>query len=234
MIKQCLGLACDKAKLTPSELECIFSFDLLNQCISSAFAMNDSSIPYYGLYGACSTMTESLSLASSAVGCGVLETACAITGSIFARRETYRFPLEYGGQRTPTSQWTVTGSGAVILGKNGSGPRITNITPGVIVDAGITDANNMGAAMAPAAYETLSAHFNDTGRGPGYYDAIFTGDLGAIGHNILQQLFLADGIDIGVRYMDCGVLMFDLNRRNFMPRLRLRLLAVGAVAIYCR
>jgi len=215
MIRQCFSTACDKAKLSPSDLDCVLSGDLLNQCVSSAFAMKDSSLPYFGLYGACSTMTESLTLAAMLIDGGFMDNVCAATGSHFCSAERqYRFPLEYGGQRTPTSQWTVTGSGAAILGTNGFGPYVTSVTPGRIVDAGITDANNMGAAMAPAAYDTLSAHFADTGRALDYYDAIFTGDLGAVGHDILQKLFAADGIELGPRYMDCGVLMFDLNTQD--------------------
>ena len=215
MIKQTFDTACRKAGVSPAALDAVFSGDLLNQCVSSAFAMKDSSVPYFGLYGACSTMTESLSLASLLIASGGMHSACAVTGSHFCSAERqYRFPLEYGGQRTPTSQWTVTGAGAAILSAAGAGPYITCVTPGKIVDAGINDANNMGAAMAPAAYDTLTAHFMDTGRAPDYYDAIFTGDLGAVGHDILQELFRKDGIELGARYMDCGVLMFDLNTQD--------------------
>ncbi|MGI5977292.1 MAG: stage V sporulation protein AD [Candidatus Limivicinus sp.] len=215
MIRECFGTACSKAAISPGQLDFIFAGDLLNQCISSAFALKDSSVPYFGLYGACSTMVESLSLAAMTLDGDFGETACAVTGSHFCSAERqYRFPLEYGGQRPPCSQWTVTGSGAVILSKAGQGPCITHVTPGKITDAGITDANNMGSAMAPAAYETLKAHFADTGRGPEYYDAIFTGDLGALGHDILQDLFERDGVELGVRYMDCGVLIYDLSTQG--------------------
>jgi len=210
MLKQCFAIACDKAGLNPSSLNYIFSGDLLNQCVSSAFAMKDSDVPYFGLYGACSTMAEGLSLAAMLIDGGFAERACAITGSHFCSAERqYRFPLEYGGQRPPTSQWTVTGSGAVVLGKGGSRLKITHVTTGHIRDAGINDANNMGAAMAPAALDTIKAHFEDTCRDSDYYDAIFTGDLGALGHDILQELAEAEGIKLGVNYMDCGVLMFD-------------------------
>ena len=215
MIKQCLELCCGKANLSPSELDCILSGDLLNQCVSSAFAMKDCGVPYLGLYGACSTITEAVTLASLLIEAGAMETACAITGSHFCSAERqYRFPLEYGGQRTPTAQWTVTGAGAAILARSGPGTRVRAVTPGRICDAGMTDANNMGAAMAPAAYDTLSAHFADTGHGPDYYDAIFTGDLGALGHDILQQLFLDDGIELGPRYMDCGALIYELRTQD--------------------
>ena len=215
MLKQCFGLCCDKAQMPPSKLDFVFSGDLLNQCVSSAFAMKDSALPYFGLYGACSTMVESLALAAMTIDGGFGETACALTGSHFCSAERqYRFPLEYGGQRPPTAQWTVTGAGAAIVSSTGEGPFITHITPGIIVDAGLKDANNMGAAMAPAAYETIKAHFADTGRDLNYYDAVFTGDLGAVGHDILQKLFQDDGIEMGPRYMDCGVLMFDLNTQD--------------------
>lgn len=210
MLKQCFSLACDKAKTPPSSLDGIFSGDLLNQCVGSAYAMRDAGVPYFGLYGACSTMGESLMLAAMAIDGGFAERACALTSSHFCSAERqYRYPLEYGSVRTPTSQWTVTGAGAVVLAAEGPGPYITHATAGRIVDAGITDANNMGAAMAPAAYDTLSAHFADTGRGPDYYDAVVTGDLGKIGQDILRDLFLKDGTDLGIRYMDCGMLIFD-------------------------
>ena len=214
MLKQCFELACDKAKLPPSELDYVLAGDLLNQCVSSAFAMRDCSVPYLGLYGACSTMAEGLSLAALLVDGGYADQACALTGSHFCTAERqYRFPLEYGGQRTPSSQWTVTGAGAVILGARGT-VRITHVTHGKIVDAGIKDPNNMGSAMAPAAFDTIRAHFRDTGRSPADYDAIITGDLGALGHDILAALFKADGVELGPCYMDCGVLIYDLNTQN--------------------
>ncbi len=214
MIRECFDLACNKAGLAAAP-DYIIAGDLLNQCVSSAFAMKDSGAPYFGVYGACSTMAESLTLAAMLVDGGYAETACAVTGSHFCTAERqYRYPLEYGGQRTPTSQWTVTGAGAAIAGALGRGPYISHVTTGRIVDAGINDANNMGAAMAPAAYDTLCAHFADTGRAPEYYDAIFTGDLGALGHDIVQDMFAADGVKLGARYMDCGVLIYDLRTQD--------------------
>ena len=215
MLQRCFSIACDRAGLSPSSLDFILAGDLLNQCVSSSFAMKDSNAPYLGLYGACSTMAESLSLAAMLIDGGYAGTACAITGSHFCSAERqYRFPLEYGGQRPPTAQWTVTGAGAVILGESGGSLRITQLTVGKIVDAGIDDANSMGSAMAPAAYDTLRAHFDDTGRGPANYDAIFTGDLGALGHDILEDLFRGDGIELGPRYMDCGVLIYDADKQD--------------------
>ena len=210
MLKQCFELACGKAHAAPSDLDYILAGDLLNQCISSAFAMRDCAVPYLGLYGACSTMAEGLSLGALLLDGGYARQVCALTGSHFCTAERqYRFPLEYGGQRTPSSQWTVTGAGAVVLGGSGC-VRITHVTHGRIMDAGIKDPNNMGSAMAPAAFDTLRAHFRDTGRSPEDYGAIFTGDLGALGHDTLQALFKADGVDLGPRYMDCGVLIYDL------------------------
>ncbi|MBO5556763.1 MAG: stage V sporulation protein AD [Oscillospiraceae bacterium] len=215
MMRECFSLACSKAELAPSALDLIFSGDLLNQCVSSTFALKDSGVPYFGVYGACSTMAESLSLAALAIDGGFAETACSITASHFCSAERqYRFPLEYGGQRTPSSQWTVTGSGAVILANRRCPLSLTCLTPGRIVDAGITDVNSMGSAMAPAAYDTLCTHFADTGRAPADYDAIFTGDLGALGHDILVDLFQADGVSLGPTYMDCGVLIYDRNAQD--------------------
>lgn len=215
MLKKCFELCCAKGNIAPSELDYIFSGDLLNQCVGSAFALRDSGVPYFGLYGACSTMGEAMTLAAVMLDGGFASKVCAITGSHFCSSERqFRFPLEYGGQRAPTAQWTVTGSGAVILQSGGSGPFITYLTPGKIVDAGINDANNMGSAMAPAAYETLKAHFEDTGREPDYYDMIITGDLGAIGHDTVEELFRRDGLGLGRFYTDCGVMIFDREKQD--------------------
>ena len=162
-------LALDTAKrklgVSYEDIDVLFAGDLLNQCISSSFAARGTSIPFLGLYGACSTMAESLLLAAAFVDAGFADTAAALTSSHFASAERqYRFPLGYGGQRTPTAQWTVTGSGCCIVGKSGHGPRIEAATIGKIQDYGIKDANNMGAAMAPAAISTLQAHFRDLRR----------------------------------------------------------------------
>lgn len=215
MLKQCFSLACDKANLSPSTLDYIISGDLLNQCTGSVYALRDAGVPYFGVYGACSTMAEALSLAAILVDSGCAGTAAALTSSHFCSAERqFRFPLGYGSVRTPTAQWTVTGAGAVLLGAQGPGPYITHVTTGKIIDAGITDACNMGAAMAPAAYDTLKAHFADTGRTPDYYDGILTGDLGSLGQAIVRELFGADGVDLGVRYMDCGLLIYDAEAQD--------------------
>ena len=215
MLKKCFSICCRKRGIAAGDIDLVFSGDLLNQCISSAFAMKDQRITYFGLYGACSTMGEALCLGAMTVSGGFAKRICAVTGSHFCSSERqFRFPLEYGGQRTPTSQWTVTGAGAVLLEAEGSGPFVTCVTPGRIVDAGIKDANNMGSAMAPAAYDTLKTHFRDTGRSPDYYDLIVTGDLGAIGHDTLENLFRLDGESLGSRYTDCGVLIFDAKTQD--------------------
>ena len=209
MLRRSVELCLEKAG--GARLDCILGGDLLNQCVSSAFAVKDRREPYFGLYGACSTIAEGLGLAALLLDGGGASSALAFTGSHFCAAERqYRFPLEYGGQRTPTSQWTVTGAGAVLLASESETLRITHVTPGRVVDKGITDANNMGAAMAPAAYDTITAHFEDTGRDFSDYDAVFTGDLGAIGHDLLQDLLQRDGLEPGMKYLDCGVLIYDL------------------------
>ena len=213
--KLALSHALDKAKLSPSALEYIFAGDLLNQCTASAFSMRDSDVPFFGLYGACSTMAESLSLAAMTIDGGFADTVCTLTSSHFCSAERqFRLPLEYGGQRTPTAQWTATAAGACILSSNGNGPYITHITTGKIKDAGITDAGNMGAAMAQAAYNTLSAHFTDLGISPDYYDLIVTGDLGLIGHSIVLDFFMRDGMDIAPIYDDCGLLLYSREEQD--------------------
>ena len=215
MQKQALRIALNKAKLEESALDAAFLGDLLNQCIGSTFSLRNSEVPAFGLYGACSTMAESLLLAGMAVSGGFCRRALAMTSSHFASSERqYRFPLGYGGQRTPTAQWTVTGSGCVILGQDGPGPILRNATIGTIVDAGIKDANNMGAAMAPAAFETLRAHFDDLHRAPEDYDLIVTGDLGKLGSELVRELFSREGVRLKERYQDCGVLIFDTEKQD--------------------
>lgn len=216
MQKIALAAALDKAGQAISNLDYLFAGDLLNQCIGSGFAIRGQDVPFFGLYGACSTMGEGLSLASMSIDGGFAQFAGVVTSSHFCSAERqYRTPLEYGGQRTPTAQWTVTGSGAVILAKDGPGPHITHITTGKVVDKGIKDANNMGAAMAPAAYDTLNAHFKDTGRQPDFYDLIVTGDLGWVGSPLLQELLNRHGCFVpDNRLTDCGKLIFSPEPKN--------------------
>lgn len=205
----------EKAGLSMEELDLVLSGDLLNQCIGSSFTLRNTGIPHLGLYGACSTMAEGLLAAAMAVGGGFADRAVAMTSSHFAASERqYRFPLGYGGQRPPTSQWTVTGSGAALVCREGSGPKITACTIGTVTDLGIQDANNMGAAMAPAAYATIRAHFADLKTGPEDFDRIVTGDLGQIGKELLMQLARRDGLSLGGKLMDCGTLVFDPARQD--------------------
>lgn len=210
MQQQALKKLAEKAKISQEDFDVVFSGDLLNQCIGSSFSLRNTGIPHLGLYGACSTMAESLLMASMAVGGGFTNNAVAMTSSHFASSERqYRFPLGYGGQRTPTSQWTVTGSGAALICRQGNGPKITGCTIGTVTDLGIKDANNMGAAMAPAAYATIRAHFDDLQTGPEDFDLIVTGDLGQLGKEMLLELAKRDGVSLGGKISDCGNLIFD-------------------------
>ena len=214
MQKLALAAALSKAGLSVSGLDYLLAGDLLNQCIGSGFAVRGQDVPFFGLYGACSTMAESLSLASMLLDGGYGTKIAAMTSSHFCSAERqYRSPLEYGGQRTPTAQWTVTSSGCVILADQGPGPYITHVTTGKVVDKGIKDAANMGAAMAPAAYSTLSAHFQDTGRKPSDYDLIVTGDLGQLGRDIVADWFHRDGMELK-NFNDCGTLIYDLEGQD--------------------
>ncbi len=200
----------NKAGISQSDIGLVFSGDLLNQCIGSSFSLRNTGIPHLGLYGACSTMAESLLMASMTVGGGFSDKVVAMTSSHFASSERqYRFPLGYGGQRTPTSQWTVTGCGAALICAQGNGPQITACTIGAVTDWGIKDANNMGGAMAPAAYKSIRAHFDDFHCGPSDFDLIVTGDLGQTGKELLMELARKDGISLGGKITDCGTLIFD-------------------------
>ena len=210
MQKLALDTLIKKAGISRSQLGLVLSGDLLNQCIGSSFTLRNTGIPHIGLYGACSTMAESLLMASMAVSGEFSDKVVAMTSSHFASSERqYRFPLGYGGQRTPTAQWTVTGSGAALVCSAGKGPRIEGCTMGTVTDLGIKDANNMGAAMAPAAYATIKAHFEDFSSAPEDYDLIVTGDLGQLGKDLLLELALKDGISLGGKVTDCGTLVFD-------------------------
>lgn len=199
-----------KADLELSDIDLVYSGDLLNQCIGSSFCLRNQPIPHMGLYGACSTMAESLLLAAITVEGGFADRIVAMTSSHFASSERqYRFPLGYGGQRTPTAQWTVTGSGAALVCANGRGPIVESATFGTVKDLGVTDANNMGAAMAPSAFDTIRSHFDDLSCAPEDFDMIVTGDLGHLGSEILRELFSYEGIKIDSRLSDCGIMVFD-------------------------
>ncbi len=204
-----LRTALDKAGLSPAQLDCVLAGDLLNQCISSTFGLREFGVPFLGQYGACSTMAQALGLAALLVECGAAGRCAAVTSSHFCTAERqFRTPLEYGGQRAPTAQWTVTGAGAALLGPGGA-PRVQAVTFGRMRDLGVKDASNMGAAMAPAAAQTLCDFWRDTGTGPQEYDLILTGDLGAVGSALLRDLLRREGLDPGGRLQDCGLWIFD-------------------------
>ena len=215
IIKETVNLNISKSGISIKDIDYCFAGDLINQSISSTFGLRDLQIPYYGIFGACSTFIEGLQLGSilleSGAGNNIL---CAASTHFCSAERQFRFPLELGNQRPPSAQWTVTGSGSSIISTNAKGPYITTITTGKMVDMGIKDANNMGAAMAPAALDTLVAHFKETGRSPNYYDAILTGDLGHIGKDILVDLAFTKGYNIKNNYHDCGVLIFDKNTQD--------------------
>lgn len=198
-----------KSNIDCSKINYIFAGDLLNQCMSSSFGLRSLNIPFLGQFGACSTMAQSLFLASTSIEAGIANYAVAVTSSHYCSSERqFRFPLQYGGQRTPTAQWTVTGSGAVLVAKNEIGPKVKYCTVGRITDFGIKDANNMGAAMAPSAAKTLISFFEDTKTTPNDYDLILTGDLGEVGSTLLKKLLEDKGIYLKDNYQDGGLMMY--------------------------
>ena len=215
MQKYVLSEALRKAGMQSELPDCVFGGDLLNQCIGTSFAMRSFPVPFFGLYGACSTMGESLALAALALDSNHMDRAAAVTSSHFCSAERqYRMPLPYGNQRCPTAQWTATAAGCTILSKSGRGPRITHVTCGRVVDKGITDVNNMGAAMAPAALDTLLAFFRDTGYTPDEFDRIITGDLGKLGSAILVDFAQQEGLDLRAKHADCGLLLYDTEQQD--------------------
>lgn len=212
--KKALEIALGKLSLKPEGVDFVLAGDLLNQCISSTFGLRPFGIPLLGQYGACSTMALTLGLSSILVESGAARRAAAVTSSHFCSAERqFRLPLEYGGQRSPTAQWTATAAGCVMVGKDGP-VQVKKVTFGRITDLGITDAANMGAAMAPAAAETLGAFFQDTGTSPEEYDAIYTGDLGQVGSTLLCQLMEKEGFPIQPVHQDCGLLLFDREKQD--------------------
>lgn len=215
LIRETFAKVLKKAGVSTTEINYIVAGDLLNQCISSNYGLRDSEIPFFGIYGACSTMAESMSLGGMMVDGKFADNVVCITSSHFCSAEKqFRFPLELGTQRCPSAQWTVTGSGGVLLSKDGTGPYLNYVTTGKIIDMGIKDINNMGAAMAPAAVDTIVKHFEDTGFTPSNYDLIVTGDLGAIGKEICIELTREQGYEISNIYNDCGVMIFDRGRQD--------------------
>lgn len=216
MLSFAIEEAIKNSGLKESEVDLLISGDLLNQIISASFAARDFGIPFLGVYGACSTMAEAFALAGALVNAGYYTKVAAATGSHFSSAERqYRYPLEQGTTRPPQSQWTVTGAGGAVIAEKGSHIAITGATIGKVVDFGITDVNNMGAAMAPAACDTILTHLKDTGRSADYYDLIVTGDLGALGSRIVKDLTWEKGVDIQSNHVDCGEIIYKVIEDEF-------------------
>lgn len=214
MQRLAFNTALSKLAISERSIDAIFAGDLLNQCVGSSYGLLDFDIPYFGLYGACSTAAESIMLASACVSAGYFDRAAAVTSSHYCSAERqYRAPIEYGAQRSPTAQWTVTGAGAFIISNNGK-IKITEGLPGIVIERGINDASNMGAAMAPAAADTILRYFSSTGYSPSDFDMIVTGDLGHEGGSILCELLYSEGLDIKKQYADCGTLIYDCKAQD--------------------
>ncbi len=207
--------ALSKGRFSPKNIDVLFAGDLLNQCVSSSYGARDTQVPFLGLFGACSTMAESLGMASLFVDSGAAVNAAAVTSSHFCSAERqFRLPVNYGGQRTPTAQWTATAAGCAVVSPHKNAPYVRAFTVGKIKDMGITDANNMGAAMAAAAYDTISRHLCNTNQSIDNFDLILTGDLGSVGSDILIELFRKDNVDIAEKHNDCGIMLFDQKKQD--------------------
>lgn len=217
LLEEAAELAIDKAGLKKEDIQFFLSGDLMNQIISSSFAARTLGMPFFGLYGACSSAMEGLALASLIVDSESAHYALTATSSHNAAAEKqYRYPTEYGSQKPPTAQWTVTGAGAAVLGRDGEGPRVTAATIGRVIDMGLSDPFNMGGAMAPAAVDTIEAHLRDLGRDPSYYDLIATGDLGRIGLQIAADLLEKHGLKIPPeKFTDCGLIIYKKEQPVF-------------------
>lgn len=225
LMRQAVELVIQKSGLKNEDIRYLIGGDLLGQLIATSFGIVDLEIPLFGVYGACSTMGESIAIGSVLVDGGYADKVVALTSSHFAGAEKqFRFPLSYGNQRPLAASWTVTGSGAVIISdqkKNSNeeesskvSVRVMGVTVGKIVDYGLKDSMNMGACMAPAAYKTISENLKDFNVKPDYYDRIITGDLGYVGKDILIDLLKQDGFDISANHMDCGIEIFDKNTQD--------------------
>ncbi|MBQ7923701.1 MAG: stage V sporulation protein AD [Clostridia bacterium] len=216
MLAFAISKTIENAGLQDKDVDMLVSGDLLNQIISASFAARDFDFPFLGIYSACSTMSESMAIAAAFVNAGYAKKIVAATGSHFSSAERqYRYPLELGNTRPPQSQWTVTGAGGALIADKGSDIAITHATFGKVVDFGITDVNNMGAAMAPAACNTILKHLKETNRTPDDYDLIVTGDLGALGSRILKDLTWEKGVDIQKNHVDCGEIIYNVVEKEF-------------------
>lgn len=215
IVETAMELVIQKAKLAPKDIDIIIAGDLLDQSTGSTFGVMNLERPFWGVFSACSNMGQAMSVGAVAIESGAVQKVAVGASSHFCSAEKqFRTPLELGNQRTPTSTWTVTGSGCAVLSKSEDGPFITYITTGKIVDMGIKDPANMGAAMSPAAADTLTAHFKDTGRDPSYYDMIITGDLGYVGRELTVKLMEESGYALTNTYTDCGIKIFDKEKQD--------------------
>ncbi len=210
MMRRCFAQALEKGRLGVSDIDAVFAGDLMDQCTASSYGLLQYDIPYFGLFGACSTMAEALTLSALTVDGGYFRRAAAASCSHNATAERqFRSPVEYGGQRTPTAQWTVTGAGCAVIERGDLPVFITEVLPGISVDRGVTDAANMGAAMAPAAADTLVRYFRQSDTPPDGFDVILTGDLGEEGHSLARELAALEGLELGENFLDCGMLIYS-------------------------
>lgn len=209
LVRSAVKTALDKGGVTLPQLDFMTGGDLLNQCTASSFASRDFSVPFLGLYGACSTMAEGLLISSVFIDGGMKYALCEASSHFCSAERQYRMPIEYGSQRSPAAQWTVTGCGAVLVSDEPSEIMVTRAKIGKIVDLGVTDISNMGAAMAPAAFDTINEFFKETGTSPSDFDLIVTGDLAQVGHDVVVELFDRENVDISPYYDDCGCMIFD-------------------------
>nr|WP_276356423.1 stage V sporulation protein AD [Cohnella sp. YIM B05605] len=216
LLEQAADIALQHAGVQKGDIQFFVGGDLMNQIISNTFAARTLGVPYLGVFGACSTSMESLALASLLVASGAADRALAGTCSHNCTAEKqFRYPTEYGSQKPPTAQYTVTGAGAAVVASEGTGPVVTAATIGKIVDLGIKDPFNMGAAMAPAAVDTIQGHLQDTGRSPGYYDLIVTGDLASVGHPIAAELLKRHEVPMEeTQFQDCGLMIYNVAKQN--------------------
>ncbi|MCL1823993.1 MAG: stage V sporulation protein AD [Oscillospiraceae bacterium] len=213
--KSAFRSALEKGQLAETDISFIFAGDLLNQCTCSSYGIRDFDIPFIGLFGACSTMAESLALASVFVESGLAQNAAAMTSSHFCSAERqFRMPVNYGGQRTPASQWTATAAGCVVVAPRKAPPYVRAATFGKVTDMGVKDVNNMGGAMAGAAYETISTHLANTQQSINDFDMILTGDLGKVGSGLLIDLFKRDSVDIARVHADCGLMLYKISEQD--------------------
>lgn len=215
MVKTVMENAVKNSGKKLEDIDYMFAGDLINQITPASFAARELKVPFLGIYGACSTMSEGIALASTMIDGGYSNLSLAGTSSHYCTAERqFRFPLELGNQKPMTAQWTVTGSGGVLISSEGEGPKVKYATIGKVIDKGIKDGNNMGAAMAPSAVDTIISYFEDTSDDPNSFDAIATGDLGSLGKEILLDLLKERGLDISKVHIDCGLEIYDLEKQD--------------------